>query len=452
VTGVEAHGDVERGDVEVVVVGAGITGLALGRELASLGVPALTVEAAGRPGGVIRSFRDEGRVLDAGPQRTRLVDPVARLVEDLGLDDRLVEAPDGLPLHVYADGRLRRVPTSLRGWLGGDLLSWRGRLRLLAEPLTRSAREGETVEDWAVRRMGREVYERLVGPLYGGIYGSDPADMPYRLTLGRALERLGVGEGSLVAAAIRRMLGGASPPPAVSFRDGMEELPRALYREGRERIRLGTAARSLRRSGGGGWSVVTDDGRIRAAAVVLTCPADRAAAILEDVAPDAADRLATLRYNPLAVVHLLSDAGLEGFGYQVALSEGLVTRGVTFNESLFGRPGVYTSYLGGATAPAVRELPDGDVAEIAAREFRRVTGGEARAVRVTRTRSPAWDRSRERLEGMELPAGVRICAPYESRPGIPGRLEAARRLAGELADVLSGAAPGHGRSASGGRS
>lgn len=423
-------------DTGVVVVGAGITGLALGRELSRRDVPSLTLEAADRPGGVIRTLRDGARVLEAGPQRVRRVDAVARLVDELDLAARTVEAPADLPLYVYADGRLRRVPTSPGGWLTGDLLSWRGKLRLLAEPFTRPAGAGETVEGYAVRRLGRQAYERLVGPLYGGMYGSDPADMPFRLTLGRTLERMGLARGSLVAAAARWMAGGAPTPPALSFREGMEALPRALYREGRDRIRLGTRARSLRRTDGA-WGVDTDGGTVRAPRVVLTCPAGEAARILEAAAPDAARRLAALRYNPLAVVHLDSDAGLEGYGFQAALSEGLATRGVTFNDSLFGRDGVYTAYLGGAPAPGVPDRPDGEVAEIAIREFRRVTGADARALRVSRTRSPAWDRSRERLEGMELPEGVRLCAPYESRPGIPGRLEEARRVAEELAEELT---------------
>lgn len=433
---VRGHVEVSRDDAgrrpPVVVVGGGLTGLALGRELAGGGERPLVLESADRAGGVIRTLEAEGRVLEAGPQRTRLVPPVARLVEELGLEDRRIEAPAGLPLFVYADGRLRPVPTSPWGWASGDLLSVRGRLRLLAEPLTGRAREGETVRGWAVRRLGREAYERVVGPLYGGIYGSDPADMPFRLTLGRTLERLGLEGRSLVASAARWMAAGASPPPAVTFRDGMEELTRALYRESEDRVRLGTPVRSIRRAGEGGWLVETSGGALRARAVVLTCPADRAAGILEEAAPEAAGRLAAVRYNPLAVVHLASGAGLEGYGYQVALSEGLATRGVTFNESLFGRPELYTAYLGGATAPQVPDRPDEEVGELAVREFRRVTGHGARVLDVSRTRMPAWDRSREALEEMELPEGIRLCAPYESRPGIPGRLEAAARLAEEL--------------------
>lgn len=437
--------DLPAGEVSVVVVGAGITGLVLGRELRARGVDAYTLEAEERVGGIIRSPRVEGRVLESGPQRSRLVGPVAGLIDELGLRDRLLEAPDDLPLFVYVAGALRLVPTTPREFLATDLLTPGAKLRLLLEPFTGRVREGETVADFVTRKLGRQAYERLVAPLYGGIYGSDPAEMPMEYTLGRALETVGFTGRSLVLAAGRWMLSGGESPPAVSFVDGMEELTDALYAERDDRVRLGTAARALRRADGG-WRVATDAGEVGARRVVLTCPADRAAEIVRGPAPAAADRLDRVRYNSLAIVHLDSDVALEGYGYQIAHEEGFGTRGVTFNESLFGRERVYTAYLGGATAPELPGRPDEEVARIAREEFRRVTGGEADLLHLDRTRMAAWDRSRAELEGIELPEGVHLCAAYESRAGIPGRIEEARRLAAELVRELGTVA---GASASG---
>jgi oxygen-dependent protoporphyrinogen oxidase len=94
---------------------------------------------------------------------------------------------------------------------------------------------------------------------------------------------------------------------------------------------------------------------------------------------------------------------------------------------------VYTSYLGGAKDPQVVKRPDTEVAEIAVREFREVTGYDARPLAVAREWMPAWDRSWAALEGLQLPAGIHLAANWESRPGIPGRLAQAKRLAGMLA-------------------
>lgn len=427
--------------VPVAIVGAGITGLALGRELARRGVESFTLEADERPGGIIHSPRARGRVLEMGPQRSRMVRPLERLVRDLGLEERLLVAPVDLPLFVYVEGKLRRVPTGPVEVLTTDLLTPGAKLRLLLEPFTGPAREGETVAEFVSRKLGRQAYERLVGPLYGGIYGSDPREMPMEHTLGAALETVGFAGRSLVLTAGRWMLSGRETPPAVSFVDGMQELTDALYRERKERIRLGTPALALEAEAGS-WRVAIPDGELLARRVVLTCPADRAAEILETASPEAAERLARIRYNPLAIVHLRSDREIEGMGYQIAPREGFGTRGVTFNDSLFGRDGVYTAYLGGASARTLPSRPDEEVARVAREEFRTVTGAEAEVLRVGRTRMAAWDRSRAELEGLELPGGISLCAAYEARAGIPGRLEEARAVAEELgAATAAEAAP-----------
>jgi len=420
--------------VPVAVVGAGITGLVLGRELEARGVESYTLEADERVGGIIHSPTSHGRVLEMGPQRTRLVPNVRRLVDDLGLTDRVLTPSGELPLYVYVEGKLRRVPTTPLEFLATDLLTPAGKLRLLLEPFTGPAREGETVAEFVTRKLGREAYERIVGPLYGGIYGSDPSEMPMEYTLGRALETVGFMGRSLVFAAGRWMLAGSSAPPAASFEDGMQELTDALHAERRDRIALGTPAVNLRREDGA-WAVETPAGELHARDVVLTCPADRAAELLEAEDPESAGLLAEIRYNSLAIVHLLSDLEMEAMGYQIAHHEGFGTRGVTFNDALFDRDGVYTAYLGGATAPELPGRPDEEVADVARREFRAVTGRDSELLRIGRTKMAAWDRSRAELDRLRLPGGVHLCAAYESRAGIPGRLENARELAEALASA-----------------
>lgn len=431
---------------QVAIVGAGISGLALDHELHDRGVQTVVLEAADRPGGVIRSVRAEGRVLDVGPQRTRLVPSVAGLVDELGLGSQMVAGDPGLPLFVCRDGRLRRVPFSPGGFLATDLFSVRGKLRMLLEPLMawtgEGPRSGETVASYVTRRLGREGYRYLVGPLYGGIYGSDPDEMLMEHTLSRALETAGVGQGSLMVAALRWMVSGAEPAPPVTFGDGLATLTDALHREAGDRVRLSCPVRAARRSGSGpagavGWEVETPEGVVAATRLVLTCPADSAARILSGEAEGAARRLGRLRYNRLAVVHLCGDCELEGYGYQTALSEAEATRGVTWNASLFDRDGVYTAYLGGGLRPEVTDLSDDELGRVARREFRRVTGCPVRALRVSRTRMPAWDRSWSALEGLTLPRGVHVCANYAERAGIPGRLADARKTAAEVASGLA---------------
>ncbi len=456
-----------------IIIGAGITGLVLAHELSRRGMDFVVLEAASYPGGAIRTLEVDGRLYEAGPQRTRLVPPLRALIDELGLRDELLLAPPGLPLLVYRSGRLREVPFSIPAAFRTDLISVPGKLRILLEPFTGGARPTESVADYLVRKFGREAYECMLGPLYGGLYASDPADMPMRWTLSRALETFGI-EGSVLFSLARRSLrrggggggggrgrggeggsgsgagsgsgrgggsgngsgrgggGGGDVAPACSFRRGMRALPEALHGAHRERIHLQTPARALHRRDDGRWVVETDAGEWTGDDVVVTTPADAAAALLSHAAPDAAARVARLNYNPLAVAYLEADVDRPAMGYQVAFGERLETRGVTFNAHLFGRAGVYTAYLGGAKNPALVAWDDDAIAAVAASEFEQATRRPARARHVERVRMPAWDRSWAALEGLTLPEGLHVAANWESRAGVPGRIARARELAASL--------------------
>lgn len=423
------------------IVGGGLTGLTLGHHLAAEGVDHLVLEAAASPGGVVRSIEVEGRVLEVGPQRARLTADLFRLIEAVGLADQLLEVPAGLPLFILSRGRLRRAPLSFGSFVATDLISPAGKLRMLVEPLTRGVRPGEDVASFLTRKFGRQAYERFLGPLYGGLYASDPSRMEVELSLAHALRELGV-KRSLLLSGIRGRQARGGGAPACSFVTGLQALPRALLEADRESIHLDTPVRELdRRSSDGAFILVTERGEVPVRTAVLTLPAPDAAELLRTAAPDPARRLASLRYNPLAVVHLLVDysdavARLRGYGYQVAFGEPAATRGVTWNHAMFpdtpNRRGIFTAYLGGMADPRIVEEPDDRLGMRAAEEFHEATGVAARPLHVHRTRVPAWDRSWRALDDLVLPDGLVLEAAYTARPGIPGRLSRARARARAL--------------------
>ncbi|HEX2167902.1 MAG TPA: protoporphyrinogen oxidase [Longimicrobiales bacterium] len=416
----------------IVIIGGGISGLSLAHHLALSGREYVLLESSDRVGGVMRSGRVQGRLLEWGPQRTRLTREIASLIDELGLRDQLITAPPGLPLFVFARGQLRPVPFSPAAFLRTDIMSLRGKLRLLLEPLSSRARNDESVEALFTRKLGREAYETLAGPLYGGLYASEPHDMVVGLSLAHVLREFNVGR-SMLLPLIRRG-GTVAPPDACSFSDGMETLPRALHDRHASHIRLQTAVQALERTDEG-YAVITDGGdRIEARDVVITTPAPAAASLLEHIAPASAARVRTLNYNPLTVVHLHAETDLRGLGYQVSLAEPLVTRGVTWNDSLFGRDGVYTAYLGGARNPWIAQETPTRAGQIAVTEFRLATGYDATVLCVEQERMPAWDRSWSAVQQLELPRGIHIHANWMSRPGIPGRMAGSRRIAALLAD------------------
>jgi oxygen-dependent protoporphyrinogen oxidase len=416
----------------VGIVGAGITGLVLAHYCRERGVDAVAFEASAEPGGVIRSTTVDGRVLEHGPQRTRLTPAIESLVDDCGLRADLRTADTDLPLYVYADGRLRQVPFSPRAFLSTDLLSTRGKLRMLAEPLTGGARDDETAADYFTRKFGTEAYHNVIEPLFGGIYGSDPDEMPgkYALRTMRRMER----SGSLVRAAVNRHLEGTERKPPISFAEGMAQLPNALYEHNTDRVRLETPVEGVV-ADGPGYRLDTADGSHAVDHVVLTARADVTAGLLDAVAPESARALRRLYYNPLAYVHLVSDADPAGFGYQVRHDEPLRTLGVTWNASLFDRDGVYTCFLGGMKNPGLIDRSDEELGRIAREEFETVLGADAEVVNVTRHARgmPAYDGSWTAMEAVDLPAGLTLATNYTGRMGVPARVREAKRLAESFA-------------------
>jgi protoporphyrinogen/coproporphyrinogen III oxidase len=418
----------------IVVVGGGITGLALGHRLEQAGEDFILLEASSRVGGVIRSAEVSGRVLDWGPQRTRLVPPMAALIEELDLADELLTAPKGLDLFVYRAGKLCVVPFGVGAFLKSDIVSAGAKLRMLAEPFQAGPDPDERVSTFFRRKLGDEVYENIVAPLYGGLYASDPDHMEVGLSLAHVLRELGIGR-SLLLPLLKRG-GRVTPPPACSFRCGMETLPRALAAALGDRVRSSTSVTALERRGAG-WRIRMDGEAgvetLDARRVVLATSAPAAADLLRPVAAGASEVIGGLRYNPLGVVHLDAETGLRGLGFQVSFTERQrALRGVTFNDSLFARKNVYTAYLGGALRPDVARLSRSALAEVAVREFRDTTGYRAEPLAAEHEWVPAWDVSWRGLSEITLPDGLVVAGSWWSRPGLPGRLAEAARIAAEL--------------------
>lgn len=460
-----AGASAESDGPRVAVVGAGITGLSLTHALAERGVDSVVYEATNEVGGVVRSREMDGRVLELGPQRLRLTDAIRAMVTDLDIADEVLTADDDLPLYVYAGGKLREVPRSLKAFYRTDLLSWPAKLRLLAEPLTGAIDPEESAEEAFVRKFGREAYTNLVGPIFGGTYGSDPARMPAKHAL-QPLMRLEKRDGSLLRPALSRLVfdDDETPPPA-SFASGLQRLPEALAEEHADRLRLETPVTGIERAGdgersvaadaeettatgatadggdtAGEWLVHTENGTQRVERVVLTTPADATADVVEGVDPESAAALREFNYNPLVLVHLHSDAVADGFGYQVRRTEPLRTLGVTWNASLFDRDGVYTAFMGGMHDPGALERDPAELGETAAAEFEEVMGVEATVLNVERIPQafPAWDESWAASERVDLPEGITLATNYTGRMGLPSRVREGRKLAGELSSQFGG--------------
>jgi oxygen-dependent protoporphyrinogen oxidase len=206
------------------------------------------------------------------------------------------------------------VPLDLADLADSGVLSEAGLERVRREPSVPASdlAADRTVADLVAERLGEEVVERLVEPLLGGVYAghagrlSAAATTPQLVALAR--------QGSLVEAAATLPV--SDLPVFAGLPGGMGTLPAALVGSGRFAARTDAPVRGLVRSGAGFELTVgstRDPERIMADAVVLACPAAPAARLLADLAPAAAEELASVEAASVAVVtHAFRAADLAG--------------------------------------------------------------------------------------------------------------------------------------------
>lgn len=388
----------------VVIVGAGISGLSLAFRLR--GVADVTVlEASNRVGGCVCTERADGFTVEYGPNGFLDSKPsTVALACDVGLGDELQSASEASRKHRFLllGGKLRELPGSVGSFIRSPLLSVRGKLALLAEPL-RAKRRGyrpESVAAFARRRGGREAADLFADALVTGIHGGDPALLDVRAAFPR-LVGFEANAGSVVRgmnrAAKERRAAGGSRPQTWAFRNGLQTLIDALA----ERVKVVTGA-CIRRveTATSGWSVV-GEGRDRwdGAAVVLTCPAYVQATLLNDLDGELATLLGGISYNRIAVVALGYRATdvrpVEGFGFIAPQATRRDVLGVQWCSSIF--PGrapdgcvLWRALCGGWHRADVVSWSDDDLIAAVRRELRLAQSVTAQPVfdRVVR-----WERA-----------------------------------------------------------
>jgi protoporphyrinogen/coproporphyrinogen III oxidase len=420
-----------------MVVGAGISGLACAHALRKAGVVTQIIEASASPGGVIRSERRDGYLLEFGPQSFNATPAVLSLCGELGIETHLLRAPERAPRYVLVNGALREVPLSPRAFMKSSLFSLGTMAKVLKDVLGRSTppEAEESVAAFVRRKFSPELLEKLVGPFVSGIYAGDPEKLGLRSAFPQLYEAE-KSTGSVVKGLIR---GGkkdktrSEKPTLQSFRDGNQTLTDALAASLGTHIRCGVEARGVRVVPGaagspafevtvrihGGEEVVIAD------RLILATPTQQAGGLLRGVDPQFEALLQKIEYVPMAVVSLgyprsAVRHSLEGFGFLVPRSSGLRTLGTVWNSSLFSSRApeghvLLTSFVGGALDPRIADVSEAKLAELVHRELAGILGiSQAPAF----SNAQVWPRAIPQYKLGHAEGIVRLAALSAKYPGL----------------------------------
>ncbi len=334
-------------------MGAGIAGLAaasaLRRERPDVDV--VVLESSGEVGGKLRLAEVGGVTVDVGAEAMLARRPEAiDLATAAGLGDKLVDAGT-TSAAVWSRGAMRSMPRSLlgvpvdaRALADSGVLSRRGLTRATMDAVLPPTEIGDSDVSvgWLIEeRLGREVLDRLVEPLLGGVYAGHARELSARAAAPQVVALLDKDRSLMKAAAAATTT--STGPVFAGLVGGVGQLATAVAQGGPGAapldVRLHTTVRELARTVDGRWQVVTGPAvqpqTLEAEAVVVATPAGPASRLLRSSVPDAASELSRIEYASMAVVTLAFAAEtfpeVNGSGFLVPPVDGRRVKAATYS-------------------------------------------------------------------------------------------------------------------------
>ena len=446
----------ERRRVRVVVIGAGIAGLAAAHELL-VRRPDLQVEVlerSSRVGGKLLLGQVAGLDVDLGAESMLARRPEALdLARSVGIGDAIVH-PSTSAAGLWTHGEVRPMPPTLMGvpadvriaartGVLGRVGAARARLesRMPSPDLTKDVSIGSLV----ARRLGREVRDRLVDPLLGGVYAGRCDDLSAHAAWPQVVAAVRRHGGLLAAAAAEtsaaRRSGTRQPagsPVFAGIAGGVGKLAdataEAIGRLG-GRVRCDVVVRDLVRTEHG-WRLVVGSAasaqQVEADAVVIAVPAAPASRLLGAVVPKAARELAHVEYASLALVTVAVrardvDVELTGSGFLVPPVDATTIKAATYSSrkwSWLARAAekdtaeptvILRCSIGRHGDEAVLQQDDTELVEAAMLDLRDATGLRAPLVDATVAR---WGGALPQYAVGHLDRVLRIRADVATMPGL----------------------------------
>jgi oxygen-dependent protoporphyrinogen oxidase len=226
-------------NADIIIIGAGLTGLTMAYYLKKSGRKVIVVEKERKAGGVIGTQSEDGFVFETGPNTGVLSTPeIAGIFLDLnGTCDMDTANPESKKRYILKNGKWQPLPSGFYSAVTTPLFTLKDKFRILGEPFRKPGDDpDETLAQLVKRRMGKSFLDYAVDPFISGIYAGDPATLVTRYALPK-LYALEQNYGSFIRGAVLK----AREPKSVeqkratgevfSVKGGLENMINALVNE-----------------------------------------------------------------------------------------------------------------------------------------------------------------------------------------------------------------------------
>ncbi|MGE5401138.1 MAG: protoporphyrinogen oxidase [Ignavibacteriales bacterium] len=381
---------------KIVILGAGISGLATAYWLQKDGYDVTIIEKNPEVGGAMVSTRESDFLVDYGPNSGLETNPlIGQLVEEIGIKDQMIYAnQQGNKRYILRDNQLHALPMNPVSFLGTKLFSTKAKLRLFAEPFVGRTQDGyyQSISQFVRRRLGQEFLDYAINPFVAGVYAGNPDDLSVKSAFPKLyrLEELygGLIMGMIKGAKERKKRADTSKQNArmFSFKNGMQVFPKALSAMLEGKIMLGTEVTGVEKLANSYKVKFKNNGTeesIEAQVVISTLPAHSACYLFQNIDGTLFNHLKSIYYPPVMVLYLgykEESVGrpLDGFGYLIPQKEKKSYLGAIWSSTIFPNRAPedfvsFTLFVGGARSPQLfDEMKKEDLIRQVLKEFQEV--------------------------------------------------------------------------------
>ena len=394
----------------VVIIGGGISGLSTAYYLSKTGIASTIIEPRDYLGGVIRTERVEGCVLEQGPDSFLSTKPAAlELIEEVGLGDDVIGSNDHSRktyikkygrLVVMPDGLMMMVPTKIMPIARSPLFGIGTKMRMGREWFRKPAGSmpDRSVAEFVADHYGQEAVDYLAEPLLSGIYGGDPRELSAPAVLAQMVA-LETKYGSLTRGVIASRRNAPPSSGGTLFRtlkSGLGTLTARLEKLIQPHTQVVRAMAKIVERTAQGFRVRAGGELIESDNVVLCCQAYNAAALLTLIDARLAELLGSIGYNSSMTIAFGFEAAgfhnpIPGHGFLIPSVERKRLAAGTWVATKFSNRApdnrvVLRCFVGGNAMSGT----DGEIVADVLTELRELIGITAEPVF---TRVARWDKS-----------------------------------------------------------